>query len=57
MSKSTKILLITIGIITFGVGIWSYLSEKDLFNTYFALGIGAALMITVFSVQSKNEEG
>ncbi|GEM_PF-5276261 len=56
MNKSTKILLIIFGIVSIAVGIWSYVYESDPSNAYFATGIGAALIITVLSIQPKNKE-
>ena len=56
MNKSTKFLLIIFGIVSIAVGIWSYVYESDPSNAYFATGIGAALIITVLSIQPKNKE-
>ncbi|GHA51632.1 hypothetical protein GCM10007103_35120 [Salinimicrobium marinum] len=56
MNKSTKILLILIGIASIGVGISSYISEKNTFNPYFAIGIGVALIFTVISVKPENNQ-
>lgn len=56
MNKSTKIFLILIGIVGIGVGISSYISEKDPFDIYFAIGIGVALIFTVISVKPENKQ-
>ncbi|MDT0689901.1 hypothetical protein RM549_08895 [Salegentibacter sp. F188] len=55
MNKPTKIFLILIGIVSIGVGISSYISEKDPFDTYFAIGIGVALIFTVISIKPENK--
>ncbi len=55
MEKPTKIFLIILGIVAVGVGIWSYISEKDTFNTYSAIFIGIALIGTVISIPPKNK--
>lgn len=55
MDKSTKVLLIILGITAVGVGIWSYISEKDTFHTYSAIFIGIALIGTVISIPTKRK--
>lgn len=56
MTKSTKIFLIVLGIISIGVGIASYFSENDLFMSYFAAFIGIALIGTVISIPQKEKD-
>lgn len=56
MEKSTKIFLIILGILSVGVGIWSYIPENDTTNTYFAIFIGIALIITVISMPPKQND-
>lgn len=56
MDKRTKIFLIVLGVISIGVGIWSYNPENDAIDNYFGVFIGIALIGTVISIKQKNEE-
>ena len=56
MDKRTKIFLIVLGIISIGVGIWSYKPENDSIDNYFGVFIGIALIGTVISIKQKKEE-
>lgn len=54
MSKSVKITISAIGIITIVIGILQYFKKGDLSESYFPLFIGISLIGTVFAIRDKN---
>lgn len=56
MDKRTKIFLLILGIVSVGVGAWSYKPENEVVDNYFGVFIGLALIGTVISIKQKNKE-